>query len=59
MKSQMLFGIWERDDEMTVYAGLRLSCATPHDIFTPGFFAKLQLSLRRRFCDDFDDQVSY
>eukprot|EP00117_Sycon_ciliatum_P007244 scpid22953/ scgid4778/ Death-associated protein kinase 1 len=56
MKSQCLYGLWERDDELTVYAGLRLACATPQDIFTPGFFAKLQLSLRRRFCDDFDDQ---
>ena len=56
MQFDKLHGLWESDAEFPVYLGLRVQCRTPQDIFTPGFFPKLQLRLRQQFCDDFDDQ---
>lgn len=56
MHFDKLHGLWEPEAELPAYLGLRIECRTSQDVFTTGFFPKLQLRLRQQFCDDFDDQ---
>ena len=56
IKMQPLFGLWERDPSLTVYAGLHLKCKEVVDIFTPGLFYRVQVHMRKFFSDDLDDQ---
>ena len=56
IKMQPLFGLWERDSNFTVYAGLYLKCKGVADIFSPGLFSQVQVHMRKSFSDDLDDQ---
>ena len=56
INAEKLYGLWERDLSLTIYAGLRIYCQTSCDIFTAGLFPLLQLRLRKIFNQDFDDQ---
>lgn len=56
INAEKLYGLWEKDLSMTIYAGLRICCQTSSDIFTFGLFPLLQLRLRKIFNQDFDDQ---
>ena len=56
IKMEPLFGLWERDPNFTVYAGLHLKCKGVTDIFSPGLFPRVQVHLRKGFSDDLDDQ---
>ena len=56
MTIQPLFGLWVRDPNFTVYAGLHLKCQKVSDIFSPGLFPRVQVHARRAFPDDIDDQ---
>ena len=49
IKVQPLFGLWERDQLFQVYAGVRIVCRTPADVFSPGLFPCLQLLVQSRF----------
>ena len=56
IKMQPLFGLWEKDPNFTVYAGLYLKCKGVSDIFSPGLFSRVQVHMRKSFSDDLDDQ---
>ena len=56
MKMQPLFGLWERDPNFSIYAGIHLQCRNSTDIFTPGLFSRVQVHTRKNFSDDLDDQ---
>ena len=57
IKMQPLFGLWERDPNFTVYAGVRLQCMDDKvDVFSPGLFSRIQVRIRKAFPDDIDDQ---
>ena len=56
VKMQSVFGLWEKDPAMIVYAGIRLVTANEVDILTPSVFPLIQCRLRKIFKDDFDDQ---
>lgn len=57
IKMQPLFGLWEREPNLTVYAGIRLQCRDDRvDSFSPGLFSRIQVRIRRAFSDDIDDQ---
>ena len=56
MKTQPLFGLWEKDPNLTVYGGLYLECKDATDIFSPGLFPRVQVHTRKSFSDDLDDQ---
>ena len=56
VKMQPLFGLWEKDPNFVVYAGIRLTCSSSIDIFSPNCFPQVALSARRVFFDDIDDQ---
>ena len=56
INAEKLYGLWEKDLSLTLYAGIRISCQTSSDIFTVGLFPLLQLRLRKIFNQDFDDQ---
>lgn len=57
MKMQPLFGLWTKEPNFVVYAGVHLRCQRNSDIFSPGIFPKLQVHFRRTFSsDDIDDQ---
>lgn len=56
INAEKLYGLWEKDLSLTVYAGLKLCCQLNNDIFTAGLFPLLQLRLRNFFNQDIDDQ---
>lgn len=56
INAEKLYGLWEKDLSLTIYAGLRIYCQTSNDIFTAGLFPLLQLRLRKIFNQDIDDQ---
>ncbi len=56
IKMESLYGLWEKDVDFTVYAGLQVVCQTDLDIFSPSLFTKIQLRARREFSDDIEDQ---
>ena len=51
-----LYGLWEKDPELTVYAGVQVHCTSVSSIFSPSVFPRLQLQIRRAFLDDIEDQ---
>ena len=56
IKMQRLFGLWEKQIGLNVYAGVHVECRTSSDVFSPGLFPKLQIQVRKMFSDDIDDQ---
>ena len=56
INAEKLYGLWEKDLSLTIYAGIRISCQKSSDIFTVGLFPLIQLRLRKIFNQDFDDQ---
>lgn len=56
IKMEPIHGLWEKSEEFTVYAGVRVTCQSSVDIFTPSVFAKIQILSRRAFCHDIEDQ---
>lgn len=51
-----LFGLWEREPHLSVYAGIQLHCVSSVHLFSPGLFPRIQLRIRMAFPDDLDDQ---
>lgn len=56
IKMEPIFGIWERAPEFTVYAGIRVTCQTSRDIFSPSVLPKIQICARKVFSHDIEDQ---
>ena len=56
IKMEPLFGLWEREPELNVYAGVRIETLDVGDVFSPGLFHRAQLHLRKVFHDDIEDQ---
>jgi len=56
INAEKLYGLWERDLSLTIYAGIRIFCQTDNDIFSSGLFPLIQLRLRKVFNQGFDDQ---
>ena len=56
IKMDPLFGLWEREPHLSVYAGVQLSCSLPVHMFSPSLFPRMQLHIRAAFSDDLDDQ---
>ena len=56
IKMEPLYGLWEREVDLTVYAGIHLTCLTDRDIFSPSLFSKIQICARKVFADDIEDQ---
>lgn len=56
INAEKLYGLWEKDLSLTVYAGLRIYCPATSDTFSVGLFPLLQLRLRKFFNQDIDDQ---
>ena len=56
IKMQPLFGLWVKDSNFVVYAGVHLKCRGAADIFTPGCFPRIQVQARKSFSDDIDNQ---
>ena len=56
IKMDPLFGLWEREPHLSVYAGVQLSCSLPVHMFSPSLFPRVQLHIRAAFSDDLDDQ---
>ena len=56
MKMQPLFGLWEKDPNYIIYAGLLVKCKGVTDILSPGLFPRIQVQMRKSFADDLDDQ---
>ena len=56
IKMQSVFGLWERDPLMMVYAGIRIAAARSIDMLTAGTFPRVQTRLQRVFNEGYDDQ---
>ena len=56
IKLDPLFGLWEREAHLSVYAGIQLCCSSHVHMFSPSVFPRLQLHVRAAFPDDLDDQ---
>lgn len=56
IQMEPLYGLWEKDPEFTVYAGIQVCCQRELDVFTPSVFPKIQIQARRTFSDDIEDQ---
>ena len=56
IKMESLYGLWEKEPNLTVYAGLRLQTSSVTNIFSPSLFPRTQLRLRKVFSDDIEDQ---
>lgn len=56
IKMDPLFGLWEREPHLSVYAGIQLRCISSVHLFSPGLFPRVQLRIRTAFPDDLDDQ---
>lgn len=56
IKMQGVFGLWERDPLMTVYAGIRLAAARSVDMLTAGTFPRVQSRLQQVFNEGYSDQ---
>ena len=56
IKMEPIFGIWERVPEFVVYAGIRLTCQSSRDVFTPSVLPKIQICARKVFSHDIEDQ---
>ena len=56
IKMEPLFGLWEKDTNFTVYAGVSIKCSSKSEIFSPGLFPQIQVQARKAFADDIDDQ---
>lgn len=56
IKMEPIHGLWEKTEEFTVYAGVRVTCENTVDIFSPSVMSKIQIISRRAFCHDIEDQ---
>lgn len=56
IKMEPIHGLWERDPNFTVYAGMRVTCQRTCDIFSPSVFPRIQIRARRAFSHDIEDQ---
>lgn len=56
IKMEPVFGLWEKDPDFTVYAGVHVKCQTSRDIFSPSLFPRVQVCARRAFEHDIEDQ---
>lgn len=56
IKMEPLYGLWEKDPSMTIYAGIRLETTSRANIFSPNVFPRAQLHIRKVFSDDIEDQ---
>lgn len=56
IQMEPLYGIWEKDPELTVYSGVRIQCTTVSSIFSSSLFPRIQLQIRKVFSDDIEDQ---
>ena len=56
IKIEKLFGLWERDPNFQVYAGVRLACSGETDIFTPGLFPAIQVHARKVLCAEEEEE---
>ena len=56
IKVEPLYGIWEKDPDLTVYSGVQIQCTSVNSIFSPSLFPRTQLQIRRAFSEDIDDQ---
>ena len=56
IKMEPIHGLWEKAEGFTVYAGVRVTCQSVVDIFSPSVFPKIQILSRRTFCHDIEDQ---
>lgn len=56
IKMEPIHGMWEKSTKFTVYAGIRITCQTDKDIFSPSVFPKIQICSRKMFSHDIEDQ---
>lgn len=56
IRMEPLYGLWEKDPLISVYAGIRLETSSEANIFSPNVFPRLQLHIRTIFSDDIEDQ---
>ncbi|XP_019852665.1 PREDICTED: death-associated protein kinase 1-like [Amphimedon queenslandica] len=56
IRMEPLYGLWEKDPQLTVYAGIRLETSSEANIFSPSVFPRAQLHIRNIFSDDIEDQ---
>ena len=56
IKMEPLYGIWEKDPNLTVYAGVQIQCTSVSNIFSPSLFPRTQLQIRKAFSEDIEDQ---
>lgn len=56
IKMESHLGLWEKDVDHSVYAGVHVECKSKSDVFTPGLFPLLQVSLCKAFTDAVDGQ---
>lgn len=56
IKMEPIFGVWECAEEFTVYAGVRVTCQSSQDIFSPSVLPKVQICARKAFSHDIEDQ---
>jgi death-associated protein kinase len=52
IKMEPLYGLWEKELQFTIYAGLRLETSSQSSIFSPGLFPRAQIHIRKMFIDD-------
>ena len=56
MKMEPLYGLWVKDPNFSIYAGLYLECCDTTDIFSPGVFPRVQVLARKGFGDEDDER---
>ena len=56
IKMDPIHDLWERDVNLTVYAGIRVTCQTHSDVFSPSLFPKIQICAQKVFTDNIEDQ---
>jgi hypothetical protein len=56
IKMEPIYGLWEKSEEFTVYSGVRVTCQSSLDVFSPSVFSRIQLLARKAFSHDIEDQ---
>jgi death-associated protein kinase len=56
MRMEPLYGLWVKDPNFSIYAGLYLECCDTTDLFSPGLFPRLQVLARKGFGDDVNER---
>ena len=56
MKMEPVHGLWEKEPNLTVYAGLRLQTSSNTSIFSPSLFPRMQLQVLKMFPEDVENQ---